>query len=621
MPDSSDRQLRRLLQMTSGGEPHGLRDGQFVALPFGRPIHQGTSVPALASPYQLHSTGLWVPGSVRAPVPMDQVFAYATASDVFGEPVPVDLLNEYFAQLGTVQVLKWCAELLNVMERPGHDEHAFDRDCAERWFAGEALDRARALVADPRRRLVAPQVVMVAAKLAVLANQPPSAPQRFGPFLPFIALLFGLAEYLNVGTEDEGDLAGMPAALTRSLVANQHFYRSSDLALDVARHHRSWHGLMDELAEEGYPPLRELFHEATGVPLIDFEATGWGAWAGALAHGPVMPRSYFDPVGLAQPRVGAALDLLSADLPTLSTKMHEDFEAHGLEWSISPFEQFPLIRLDPDTLLIMSPRLLMRRVFGGLAYFDIDAYVQSQQAVKRGTLRTTYGRLAERYASDVIRGLAPDFGAHRRLYWEKDLRQAWPSYRGKLCDAALLYGDAWVLIEITSHRLTRASVAGSSGDALEQDLRRAVVEKAGQLDATIRQMGEGETALLGEGTAPPRLYYPVVVVTDGLPLNPLVLLSLRELVAQAGYLTGERIQPLEVLELTELEMVEGLQEMSGPSLKDLLAAKQRASMSRASLKDYLLLERRLQPPRPKRVKKLWKAASAQALKQLEFPSD
>lgn len=171
-----------------------------------------------------------------------------------------------------------------------------------------------------------------------------------------------------------------------------------------------------------------------------------------------------------------------------------------------------------------------------------------------------------------------------------------------------------MIAEITTHQLRRDSVAAVSDTALESDVD-ALVEKVRQVDATLERIRADESALTRRQPTPGRRFHPVVIVTEGFPVNPIVLQKLRTRMEDEQLLAGGDTTPVEIVTIVEMEMVEALHEIGGPSLQELLSAKQYAGLAKMSLRDYILVDRRLQPPRPRRLEELWQHHSSSRRKR------
>ena len=213
-----------------------------------------------------------------------------------------------------------------------------------------------------------------------------------------------------------------------------------------------------------------------------------------------------------------------------------------------------------------------------------------------------------------VQSLAPTTGV-RRLYLAADIQKAFGTTK-KNADGTLEYADAFVVIEVSTRPLTRKSVVGGSPDALEEDLDKGIDQKVEQLDETIHRLMEDEKRLTLHAPAARRKYVPVLVVTEGFPVNPMTIAVINARLERKGLLQNPRIGPLHILDLEELYMVEGLTHGGGPSLLELLEEHERASLSRMSFKDWLLMEKRVQPPRSPRINRPFNRAWAPAIRSL-----
>jgi hypothetical protein len=112
--------------------------------------------------------------------------------------------------------------------------------------------------------------------------------------------------------------------------------------------------------------------------------------------------------------------------------------------------------------------------------------------------------------------------------------------------------------------LRRESVAGRSDDDVEQDLDKFVA-KVTQIDSTINQLRKDPQRLTGHVvTSRKTTFYPVLVLAEGFPVNPISLTIMRERVKAGGLLVGADTASLEILDTVEIEMIESLQESGAP---------------------------------------------------------
>jgi hypothetical protein len=165
------------------------------------------------------------------------------------------------------------------------------------------------------------------------------------------------------------------------------------------------------------------------------------------------------------------------------------------------------------------------------------------------------GRLPFDFTLEV---LAPAAAGIRRIYGEDDIQHALPGVRN--ADAVIGYGDAWVVSEISTRKLTRATTIALEPEALAEDLRLGVGDKVEQLDATIRQLIDDESRLTGDQPQPRRRYVPVLLATEGFPTNPMTMTAVHERLAARGLLADPPVGPLHVVDQEEMTMVEAIVE-------------------------------------------------------------
>ncbi|MDX6319014.1 MAG: hypothetical protein QOD35_2414, partial [Nocardioidaceae bacterium] len=116
---------------------------------------------------------------------------------------------------------------------------------------------------------------------------------------------------------------------------------------------------------------------------------------------------------------------------------------------------------------------------------------------------------------------------------------------------------SWLVAEVTTSRLRRETAAAVDESALCADVDK-LVEEVEQIDAAISALRSRPGAL---GSHRGTRFYPVLILPDGFPIGAVSLGLLRQGVRDAGLLAGGDVAPLEVVDLTELEMLENVGSM------------------------------------------------------------
>jgi hypothetical protein len=626
MPDTPAElraHVRKLERMLTGREPAELREN-LVPFEAGRPMLAGTTTRLLQVPFVARPDGLLLPAAAT-PVPLHLVGVYITAAEAFGITPSPAVIADQLERTPFAAILDFVAATLAIHRAPGVSTLRSDTLLADQWLAGSARERVRNLLRDPKRRLVVPQALYVLVKLAAHACPDALLPGVEAGRIP--AAVFGalsaMDEDSGTGLDDADRVVRTEiGSFSSRLLANQHLNKPLDEAHLMARFVRQWLELPAERsAERGVVDVAQAFADATGVPLRDVLVVAAALWASTLGGSPHVPPGYFSELKWDEARLAAALSLFSADPVTLRGLLLAETQDKGLVWSHDVLGRYPVVRADDGGLLVLDRNLLVRRIFGGLLALDMDAALKAGTRTDRKRAKHVAGclqHLAEVYALEILKAVVGHGHAAPRVYGDAELQRAFARKDRRIADAAVDYGDAWVVAEVTTSHLTRESVAASR-EAQSKDVDK-LVKKVEQLDHTIAALRSEERKLTGARPAPARRFHPLLVVADGFPINPMSTELLHQRVAREGLLTGDDVAPLEVVDIIELEMLEGITEQGGPSLRDVLAGKERAVFFRSSVRDYLLVERGLNPAHSQRVSALLEKALDPALDALRPPA-
>jgi hypothetical protein len=606
--------MDRLYALVAGREP-ALGRRALVEVSRGAQMLTGTTVPVLGSPLATTRSGLFVPVS-SLPQPLDAVRVYLTAEEVFGETPPLGWIRDQLAYRSLDDVLCFVADALCAYRQTGANANEVDDRAARAWFAGPILERVLNLLRPPDRGLVVPQTLLVLAKLACLDSGDclmPGVPRG-----NLVGALLAVGDHITHAGDGVEMIAGQGlGSLSRHLTTNQYFNAPADEIHLFARFVRRWLQLPQEHTDRpDYEDLAGLYREVTDVEVGDLMALGMALWFAATRPGPpVVSKEFFGPMGWAPERTDAVLELISVPVPQLRHLVRREIAEHGLVWAISTFERYPVVRLDEDRLLVVDPVMLLRRIFGTPPLLDATWPLEASGG-KPGKRRASrakgfFQHLAEVYVREVLGGITrPLQGAAKRVYGEAEIQAAWPGRRN--ADSALDYGDAWVVVEITTSKLKRESVSGVDAKAMDEDLDK-LVEKADQLNSTIEALRENESALTAALAAGRRRFFPLLVVTEGFPINPATILELREKCRLAGLLTAPGVAALEVVDCVELEMIEALQQDGGPSLREVLDRKATSTLAQVSMRDFLIRDLRIGNTTSARLAALWELAVEPAM--------
>ncbi len=605
--NSYEAAVGRLRRALLGSEPEGTVSA-LSPVRFGTRYLAGTTVPLVGPAFGSVTSGLLVPEQMARPMqPGDMLATYVTGRELHGKSIGLREVIARLREADLLSTLQACAGLLRSFDEATlHAER--DKQIAAilaapfRGRAEEAITAGRALVV--------PQSVMILVKLAL----------RYCPATPKEAenadwiLIALLAIQDELGTDTAGPEVQIPgiigdARAVAALVQTQAFSTRLDPVTLLAHAYLRWR----ELARRhggvaGFTDLAEAFESATAVPLDDFVSTGLAIWVMSQGTGTTILDVHDLRLRIPRPRVKAALRLLAASPTRIRHEICEDERSLGMAWSFDAIRRFPVVRLRGQRLLVISPRLVLERVFS-LVRWDLEQNFERSGRRDLAVQTLSFWQLmCEQDGLEGLATMAPPTPWGRRFYRESDLRSAFSTKRRqpKIADFAIEYPNAWIVGDVTSSTLSRDAVIGGSVDALEAGLSK-VIDKARQIESTIRELERDESRLTGVASQLGRRFVPVVIMAEGFPVNAATTALIQCRLTTAGLLQEPRVGPLHILDIEELSMVEAMAD-EGRTLLDLLTQHEEANFKALALRDYILIEARLTPGRARRLRAPFEAA-------------
>jgi hypothetical protein len=449
--------------------------------------------------------------------------------------------------------------------------------------AAERFNNAR-LSVQPPRAVLARQALLGAFREALRTM--PEVEGDGGPPPPLAALLLthGVAAGFAPRDEDEEDhLGGLPAQVAVDLVTNHAFNSSDDLVALFDRTIRLWrdHGGLAGDRLGGATP-EEILAEVTDLDLEDLLAMAFAVvshHAGWSLGDPVLLNPALHP-GMDPDRWTAFLDLVAAT-PEEFGPLLADAET---DWDYLAFQARPVLRVDGG-LLLLDATFLLQRVTNGL-YWLVHDHLRAQDDSLRQAWTQVWGDMVEATAEEELESVAPPvLGGGTTFYTEDDLAAAYGEGSSRV-DAVIDFGVSLGAFEIVSGQLTTGTRVRGEPKAFRADLEKIVYKKARQLGGSCANLVADDGALTG-APATFRPVVPVLVAGGGFPVNPVTMNEIRGYVSAEGLFDHALIAELAVIDLGELEMLEGLAE-SGSNPIDLIRQWRSSDLADISFRNWLL---------------------------------
>lgn len=593
----ADDQVRRALldaQRTLTGMEFGVRPTGF-ALPIeGHVYARGTTLPLMVQQMTQRASGLFVPSNATAEkYPIDLMATYLTGEEIFGQKLPVALDRLVLAATPRRTGIEFCVSLMRRIDDTRGDWRRLEGELIDEWFTPEGGRRVKAILGQGSRRLVTSQGVLTLLK-RVLQSCPEAVDE---PALPsdLTVAYFGLTDSLHEVEVRDGESVeeAERRLLAAEIVSNQWFNTDQDIVGLLARHQTRWADTPRDLNP------RQLFQAATGLSLTLVQNVALALWA--VSQGGSIWTTADELVSsltLDGKEVQAVLDYLSASPDRLGELLSADEAREGADWSFSAFEQYPLIA-DDGGVVIISSSLLLRRVFSWTSTWDVRSSSRLTSKTKQHFTQLVRDR-AESQIRVAFADMYPE-AAGKRVYDEGDQGNAYSTGKQlpERADLVVDDVDSWLVVEITSSMPTRETVAATTTEAFIDDLLK-LLAKVRQIDSSIRLLRGDESALTGH-SARPRQFIPVLVCTEGFPVNPMTVSELERQTAAEGLLAGDDVLGLRVVSSEDLEVAQAYTETDHVTLVSLLRDHAASGLRSADLRSYIIAERHPTRLRPMRL--------------------
>jgi hypothetical protein len=533
------------------------------------------------------------------PEPRDLLHRYLTPREVFG----VARVEDHVAWLLLADQELLLREIAHWLSRFDELDLTGWKQAERTWVAENLVGPHRAIILsllEGDRTFVSTQSLMIAAKRAISGGRPSAIHDMRPLFMAALSIQGGL------GTDRPSDetTEQRRLRLLGELISNAEFHRHPDRGTRVAQSQVRWRDIPRGAGLDLPVMPVEAFERVTGIPLADLQSLGFYLFAQGLNDPGGTPTvgSISGVLHWERERLERVLKLIAAPMNQIAEVIRRDDLTYGEDWTFDAIRRFPVLRLGEDRVLILWPQLVLERTLGWLPFFDMTKPDDPSEEIAAVATRakTALEKIVER---EVIETLAANVTGGRqrgRLFDGPTLRQAFPA--GQIADAAIAYGDEWVVLEVSSGQLHRGTVVGGQAATLDRDLGRLIDVKVDQIVSTINHIRADPGRLTGDGRRR-RRFVPVLVNAEGVPLNPLTHTTITDRVAAAGRLAEGDVEPLHILDTEDLYVAEAMVETDRLGLNELLRQHRRAGrLRRVDLKDWLALTGRARLARPERLR-------------------
>ncbi len=514
---------------------------------------------------------------------MENIKAYVKLSELTGVEPTLDDLVARLRDVGLRSLLFSLSRLLNVLHVDGVSRMELQALLRDRAFTPGMLRRLRAVPNWQARIVFFPQQALFAAKMAILHAPDRDDPRQDEEFRDVVVeLLLTAAEFL-----DRIVLPDDPGELERVLVAHQ-VRNYLHNATEQVRYMIPRASLLylqlpfdpDLRGDPDFVDLPAVFRDATGFDLKDYLAFGVGlfVWFSDQSYlrgshsaeresinpGTFFSKSTIDP--------DYARRLLASFTHTYDSARAafaaRPGDAATSSYDFRPFMERPLYAIREDVIVPIHLGYLEAR-FTNALYWTISDHLQAEE---RRRFRRFFGRVFELYVRRSLqRAIRDESGLARRVFPEFPYRTR--HGQRKTSDVVLVYPRTAIFLDATAMRIRfEATAVSNDVAAFDTDVDQIIVAKAQQLTDRIRDFRDGLHDFGGVATGDVDHIYPVIVTIQSIPESTVIWGRIRDLLAGRGLLNGLGIEPLQLIDVEELEVLETILPQ-GVSLLEILQAR------------------------------------------------
>ncbi len=350
--------------------------------------------------------------------------------------------------------------------------------------------------------------------------------------------------------------------------------------------------------DSSFMDVPTIFQRATGLELHEYIAFGFALLAGFVGrslvrnryngqHRAINPQLYFD-----LPRLGTRGQQMLASLSADHRAMRAAVVARAPDTQrfASDFLSFmatPLYQIQDNLTVPVHLPFLEARFTSGI-YWTLVDHLEHRERLR---FMRFFGKLFERYVRNLIQRAIPDtHGLTRRVFPE--FPYSAPAGEQRTSDVVIVYEHTALFVEVTAGRLRlEDTLLAADLTAFDHDLQRIVLRKARQLNRCIRDFRENRFTFDGQTARDLRHIQPVIVTPESLPEGRIFWNHVRGRLAAEHLLEDPLIDPLQLLDIEELEMLEPVI-ASGRSFLTILQRRQEQHAGDVSFKNHLLTEYR-----------------------------
>jgi hypothetical protein len=317
----------------------------------------------------------------------------------------------------------------------------------------------------------------------------------------------------------------------------------------------------------------DVFAEVIGVELADFLALAWVFWNAARNEGQIgFDRGLLAASGLGTKVIDTFLQQCTLSLAELRERLADERMSDApTPWMRYTLQEFPFLRLDDGSVLMLRLQYAVQRMFGDLLYLKVHDALKVSDPKRADRFKSAMNTIFEHRVGSVLDRIAQHevrFGG-AVVITEDQMKAAWSNSRGehpKICDYAYVQGGEAILIDANNRNLPKkfAERSAVGGDLHDEIRKMFAATKFQQLTSTAREfLTHGWTATTGVLITSETKFLPFVVAPiAGIPSNEFTEMLILEQAAPLIAEFNSKVLPPTIITWRDLQILEGIAEQA-----------------------------------------------------------
>ena len=519
------------------------------------------------------------------------------ASEVLGVPMAIDQRQSIWRQVGVLPALTVVAGLFADLDLSAITDSRSD---VEQAFIDGAVGAFQSqLVAQLRRgRTIFSNVGLVQCIKEIVEFADEHSEQELS-VLDLTRCVLGvnqdndqidagiMARAANPGDHDVATLKADFLELALDFVAQGLFDHSDTLETLACSVDETWRrgwapGTQQKVIHDFGAGPADIFAEVVCVDLDDFLALAWFFWNAARNEGQVgFDSGLLAATGLGPRVIDTFLQQCSLSLSELRERLADERVSDAATpWMRYTLQEFPFLRLDDGSVLMLRLQYAVQRMFGDLLYLKVHDALKVSDPKRADRFKSAMNTIFEHRVGSVLNRIAQHetrFGG-AVVITEDHMKAAWRNSRGdhpKICDYAYVQGGETILIDANNRNLPKKFAERSAaGSDLHAEIRNIfAATKFQQLTSTAQQFRtRGWTATNSTLITPATKFLPFVVApVAGIPSNEFTEMLILEQAVPLISGFNSKVLPPTIITWRDLQILEGIAEQArGGRIIDLL---------------------------------------------------